>query len=30
MLNIIKARKVSYDYLKIDDEGNVESSSPAL
>ncbi len=30
MLNIIKARKVSYDYLKIDDEGNVESSSRAV
>ena len=30
LLNIIKARKVSYDYLKIDDEGNVESSSRAV
>lgn len=30
MLNIIKARKVSYDYLKIDDEGNAVSASRAV
>ena len=29
-MSIIKARKIAFDYLKMDEEGNVESRSRAV